>query len=270
MQQVRVNTRLSFGSAQPSNVAQFSVGALTYIAKGSNSTSARDWATFPIVKRTVKFLDEHFYWLNISAAFAWPVLTKEENMNGKLRAFVAATALAACGSVGAVTVNLQPSADGQLTGSFQGAHSAAGNLVDRYEFVSPLNGLLSFTLDSAAPTGTAGVAFLGYGLSSGPGLVLFSSSNPHVAVGPLAIPAGDVQLSIGFNAAPALIPDAPASTSYSGTLTISALAIPEPETWLLMSVGLLAVMGVRRVVNASSAGMSRRPDSIPENWRRQR
>ncbi len=53
MQQVRVNTRLSFGSAQPSNVAQFSVGALTYIAKGSNSTSARDWATFPIVKRTV-------------------------------------------------------------------------------------------------------------------------------------------------------------------------------------------------------------------------
>jgi hypothetical protein len=29
MQQVRVNTRLSFGSAQPSNVAQFSVGALT-------------------------------------------------------------------------------------------------------------------------------------------------------------------------------------------------------------------------------------------------
>ena len=35
MQQVRVNTRLSFGSAQPSNVAQFSVGALTYIAKGS-------------------------------------------------------------------------------------------------------------------------------------------------------------------------------------------------------------------------------------------
>jgi len=69
-----VNTRLSFGSAQPSNVAQFSVGALTYIAKGSNSTSARDWATFPIVKRTVKFLDEHFYWLNISAAFAWPVL----------------------------------------------------------------------------------------------------------------------------------------------------------------------------------------------------
>jgi len=191
-------------------------------------------------------------------------------MSGKLRAFVAATALAACGSVGAVTVILQPTADGRFTGSFQGAHSAAGNLVDRYEFVSPLNGLLSFTLDSAAPTGTAGVAFLGYGLSSGPGLVLFSSSNPHVAVGPLAIPAGDVQLSIGFNAAPALIPDAPASTSYSGTLTISALAIPEPETWLLMSVGLLAVMGVRRVVNASSAGMSRRPDSIPENWRRQR
>src|SRR6187401_3016588 len=30
MQQVRVNTRLSFGLAQPSNVAQFSVGALNH------------------------------------------------------------------------------------------------------------------------------------------------------------------------------------------------------------------------------------------------
>jgi len=180
------------------------------------------------------------------------LLTKEEDMNGKLRACIAATALATCGSVGAVTVILQPSAEGQFTGSFQGAHSAAGNLVDRYEFVSPLSGFLSFTLDSATPTGTAGVAFLGYGLSSGPGLVLFSSSAPHVEVGPLAIPAGEVQLSIGFNAAPALNPDAPASTSYSGNLTVSALAIPEPETWLLMSAGLLAAMGVRRV-KASTA-----------------
>ena len=37
-------------------------------------------------------------------------------MNGTLRAFVAAMALAACGSVGAVTVILQPTADGQFTG----------------------------------------------------------------------------------------------------------------------------------------------------------
>ena len=96
-------------------------------------------------------------------------------MNGTLRAFVAATALAACGSVGAVAVILQPSADGQFTGSFQGAHSAAGNFADRYEFVSPVDGLLSFTLDSASPIGSAGVALLGYGLSSGPGLVLFTS-----------------------------------------------------------------------------------------------
>ena len=172
---------------------------------------------------------------------------KGENSESQASRIGSRERVGGCGSVGAVTVILQPTADGQFTGSFQGAHSAAGNLVDRYEFVSPLNGFLSFTLDSAAPIGTAGVAFLGYGLSSGPGLVLFSNSTPDVAVGPLPIPAGDVQLSIGFNAAPALVPDAPASTSYTGTLTVSALAIPEPETWLLLSVGLLALTVWRRL-----------------------
>ena len=35
-------------------------------------------------------------------------------------------------------------------------------------------------------------------------------------------------------------------TDYSGSITINALPIPEPETWLLMSMGLLALTAKRR------------------------
>jgi len=39
-------------------------------------------------------------------------------------------------------------------------------------------------------------------------------------------------------------------TDYSGSIAINALPIPKPKTWLLMSMGLLALTARRRVTTS--------------------
>lgn len=71
------------------------------------------------------------------------------------------------------------------------------------------------------------------------------STATSVNAGPLPISAGAHTLTVGAVVLLAPVGTTPGPTRYDGKLTITALPIPEPETWLLMTVGLLAVM-VRR------------------------
>ena len=158
-------------------------------------------------------------------------------MRTAIRAALAAVALSASAFVQAVTVVLDPVAQGQFAGTFQSTHSEAGNFADTFEFVSPVDGLITITLDSTT-TGILSVQFLGYQLTQGP-LVFLSAS--HEVIGPLGILEGPQTLTLGIQAAPPIAPHTPALTSYTGKIVIQALPIPEPGTWLLTTIGLLAL-----------------------------
>ena len=158
-------------------------------------------------------------------------------MRTAIRAALAALALSASAFAQAISVIPDPVVPGQYSATFEGTHTSAGNFADRYDFVSPVDGFISITLDSTT-FGVLSVAFEGYQLTSSP-LVFLGGS--HVEIGPLEILEGPQLLTLGLQAAPALSPRSPALTSYTGNIIINALLIPEPETWLLMTAGLLVL-----------------------------
>ena len=153
-------------------------------------------------------------------------------------AALAALALSASAIAQPIPVILNPVTPDRYSATFEGSHTSAGNFADRYDFVSPVDGLISITLDSIT-FGALSVAFQGYQLTSSP--VVFLGGASHAIIGPLPISAGTQLLTIGLQAAPPLAPDSPALTSYTGQIVINALAIPEPETWLLMMAGLFVL-----------------------------
>jgi len=158
-------------------------------------------------------------------------------MQAAIRSVLAAFALSASAFAQAISVLPDPVVPGQYSATFEGTHTSAGNFADRYDFVSPVDGFISITLDSTT-FGILSVAFEGYQLTSSP-LVFIGGS--HVEIGPLEIFEGPQLLTLGLQAAPALSPRSPALTSYAGQIIINALPIPEPETWLLMIAGLLVL-----------------------------
>ena len=114
-----------------------------------------------------------------------------------------------------------------------------------FEFVSPIDGFLTVTLDSTFIAGL-GTYFFGYQVNANP-VVIFDSNlrSDDVTIGPVPIVAGPQHVTVGVAVFPPT-PGADIPTDYSGSIAINALAIPEPETWLLMSVGLLALTARRR------------------------
>ena len=166
-------------------------------------------------------------------------------MSHRLKAAVAAASVSAFGFAHALTVVPDPLVAGQYSASFEGTHTLASTFADRYEFASPVEGLLTVVLDSATPVGTAGVSFTGYQLDEGP-IVSTDAQQVHLVIGPLAVFPGSDVLTLGIVAAPALTARAPATTSYNGTLYIHALPVPEPATWLTMVVGITALASSRR------------------------
>jgi hypothetical protein len=159
-------------------------------------------------------------------------------MSPAIKAAVAAVAISVVTFAHGLTVVPDPLVQGEYSASFQGAHTLAGSFADRYDFESPVEGLLTISLDSATPVGTAGVSFSGYQLDEGP-VVLTDGAAVSLVIGPLPLSQGPKTLTLGIVAAPALTARDPAATSYSGTIFINALPIPEPATWLTMVVGLL-------------------------------
>jgi hypothetical protein len=144
-------------------------------------------------------------------------------------------------------VTLVPSSTiaGLYSATFQVSHGTAGSFFDGFSFVSPVDGQFLFTLDSFAPSPTAGVYFQGYEFN-GATNVLFADFPTHVQVGPLAVVAGPQLLSVGGVAAPALGVGVPVTAGYSGSFTIQAApAVPEPQSWALMVGGLLALAAWR-------------------------
>ena len=170
-------------------------------------------------------------------------------MQSAIRSALAACVLAAS-AAHALTVVPDPVVQGQYSATFEGLHSRADTFVDTFDFVSPVDGTLTFTFQaqllpiqlspSLAPF--VGVLFFGYQLSGGPPVIFenpLSQPLPRV-VGPLPITQGPYVLTIGVAVIPSTIPEVQVSTNYSGTIVINASPIPEPETWLLMLSGLLA------------------------------
>ena len=163
-----------------------------------------------------------------------------------LRAIFAALLLAVSTVAAAVTVTLNPDPllQGQYSASFSVMHTVPNSYADTFDFVSPIDGLLSVTLHSPAFIGagsnSVGIGFFAYQLS-GSLAVNLPSPQADVTIGPFPISAGPHTLTVGVGVFLAPPGTAPAPTTYTGTLSVAALPIPEPETWLLMSVGLLAV-----------------------------
>jgi hypothetical protein len=159
-------------------------------------------------------------------------------MRTAIRAALAAFTLSVSAFAQTVSVIPDPVVPGQYSATFEGTHTSAGNFADRYDFGSPVDGSISITLDSTS-VGVLSVAFQGYQLTSGP--LVFLGGTSHETIGPLPVLLGPQLLTIGLQAAPPLAPDAPALTGYVGRIVINALPIPEPETWLLMTAGLLVL-----------------------------
>ena len=167
---------------------------------------------------------------------------------------VAAFTAAASPAAHALTVVPDPAIPGQYSATFEGGH-AFGTFADVFDFVSPVDGTLTFTFQAqllpiqlspgAAPF--VGVLFYAYQLSGRPPVTFEDPFNQRLTggVGPLPITQGPQVLTLGVSVVPSPIPDLQISTNYSGTIVINASPIPEPETWLLMASGLLAGFGYR-------------------------
>jgi hypothetical protein len=159
----------------------------------------------------------------------------------------AAWLIAASAAAVEVVVVPVPDVPGRYQGSFVATQNQAGQYIPTFDFVSPVAGTFSFV-------GTPFfVEFLGYQFDHGPVTSFTNGPNPNdVAIAGIPIEAGPHSLLVGIQASPQLPPNTPATSSFTGTITIQALAaIPEPSTQLLMAAGLLTLAGALRCGRAS-------------------
>jgi hypothetical protein len=162
-----------------------------------------------------------------------------------IRGVVLAAAALAYLSAEAITIVPIQVGEGKYSVAFEVPHDRSDAFADMFEFVSPIDGFLTVTLDSTFIAGL-GTYFFGYQVNANP-VVIFDSNlrSDDVTIGPVPIVAGPQHVTVGVAVFPPT-PGADIPTDYSGSIAINALAIPEPETWLLMSVGLLALTARRR------------------------
>ena len=176
-------------------------------------------------------------------------------MQSAIRGALATCALAASAATHALTVVPDPAIPGQYSATFQGGHSVGDTYADVFDFVSPVDGTLTFTFQaqllpiqlSPGAVPFVGVLFFAYQVSGTPPVTFENPLNqllPRV-VGPLPITQGPHVLTLGVGVVPSTIPELQISTNYSGTIVINASPIPEPETWLLMVSGLLVGFGYK-------------------------
>jgi hypothetical protein len=166
-------------------------------------------------------------------------------MRQLIRGVVLAAAALAYLSAEAITIVPIQVGEGKYSVAFKVPHDRSDAFADMFEFVSPIDGFLTVTLDSTFIAGL-GTYFFGYQVNANP-VVIFDSNlrSDDVTIGPVPIVAGPQHVTVGVAVFPPT-PGADIPTDYSGSIAINALAIPEPETWLLMSVGLLALTARRR------------------------
>ena len=166
-------------------------------------------------------------------------------MRQLIRGVVLAAAALAYLSAEAITIVPIQVGEGKYSVAFEVPHDRSDAFADMFEFVSPIDGFLTVTLDSTFIAGL-GTYFFGYQVNANP-VVIFDSNlrSDDVTIGPVPIVAGPQHVTVGV-AVFSPTPGADIPTDYSGSIAINALAIPEPETWLLMSVGLLALTARRR------------------------
>jgi len=166
-------------------------------------------------------------------------------MRQLIRGVVLAAAALAYLSAEAITIVPIQVGEGKYSVAFEVPHDRSDAFADMFEFVSPIDGFLTVTLDSTFIAGL-GTYFFGYQVNANPVVLFDSNLRPDdVTIGPVPIVAGPQHVTVGVAVFPPT-PGADIPTDYSGSIAINALAIPEPETWLLMSVGLLALTARRR------------------------
>jgi len=165
-----------------------------------------------------------------------------------------ATCVLAASAAHALTVVADPANPGQYSATFQGGHSVADTYADVFDFMSPVDGTLTFTFQAQllpiqSSPGLApfvGVLFFAYQVSETPPITFANPlSQPVRVVGPLPITQGPHVLTLGVSVIPSPFPELQVSTDYSGTIVITPTPIPEPETWLLMASGLLTGLAYR-------------------------
>ena len=166
-------------------------------------------------------------------------------MRQLIRGVVLAAAALAYLSAEAITIVPIQVGEGKYSVAFEVPHDRSDAFADMFEFVSPIDGFLTVTLDSTFIAGL-GTYFFGYQVNANP-VVIFDSNlrSDDVTIGPVPIVAGPQHVTVGVAVFPPT-PGADIPTDYSGSIAINALPIPEPGTWLLMSVGLLAFTARRR------------------------
>ena len=166
-------------------------------------------------------------------------------MRQLIRGVVLAAAALAYLSAEAITIVPIQVGEGKYSVAFEVPHDRSDAFADMFEFVSPIDGFLTVTLDSTFIAGL-GTYFFGYQVNANP-VVIFDSNlrSDDVTIGPVPIVAGPQHVTVGVAVFPPT-PGADIPPDYSGSIAINALAIPEPETWLLMSGGLLALTARRR------------------------
>jgi len=166
-------------------------------------------------------------------------------MRQLIRAMVLAASALAYFSAEAITVVPLHVGEGQYFVEFEVPHDRPDAFADMFDFVSPIDGLLTVTLDSTFVAGL-GTYFFGYQVNANPVVLFDSNLRPDaVTIGPVPIVAGPQRVTVGVAVFPPT-PGADIPTDYSGSIAINAPPIPEPGTWLLMSVGLLAFTARRR------------------------
>ena len=166
-------------------------------------------------------------------------------MRQLIRGVVLAAAALAYLSAEAITIVPIQVGEGKYSVAFEVPHDRSDAFADMFEFVSPIDGFLTVTLDSTFIAGL-GTYFFGYQVNANP-VVIFDSNlrSDDVTIGPVPIVAGPQHVTVGVAVFPPT-PGADIPTDYSGSIAINAPPIPEPGTWLLMSVGLLAFIARRR------------------------